>query len=280
MVSFVRQIGSFFSLCLLACSLGCAHTTKEPRDSATKIDPWAEDGIQSVLWLQQSGEYEALCYQAFNLARLRLEQAGTNLPGQRLAVIVDIDETLVDNSSFRVRQIRNRESYSSKAWTNWVNEARARALPGAVDFLRFADRQGAQIFYVSNREEATGGEPTRQNLLTLGFPQLEADHFYLNTGSSSEKETRRRAIAELGQSNTNQFEVVLLLGDNLNDFNAVFEDSIGPIRTGHVADFQEEWGKRFIVLPNPTYGDWENGLYPRGALTEERAKTRRALMRD
>ncbi|MDY6916702.1 MAG: HAD family acid phosphatase, partial [Chloroflexota bacterium] len=137
-------------------------------------------------------------------------------------------------------------------WLEWVDLAGAEPVAGAKEFLDHAASNGVEVFYVSNRPEGQR-EATVENLLSVGFPCADDDHVYLRQAEAS-KESRRQTVAE-------EYEIVLLLGDNLNDFSDVFEDQLVPDRAAAVDSLEDEFGTRFIVLPNPFYGDWEDAVY-------------------
>ena len=231
----------------------------------------------AVLWTQTSGEARALAYQAFTLARmvldqdLRLKRRGG--PGR--AVVVDVDETVLDNSRFQATLVKNRQSYDSQGWTDWVKLEQAEAIPGAVEFLRYAASRGVRVFYVTTRKQVDK-EATAANLKKLGFPDVSDRTLLVRTdAASSSKEPRRQAIGA-------RFRIVLLMGDNLNDFAEVFEKGKTVAdRLAAVDQNKDRFGTRFIVLPNVMYGDWENAVYGYDfKLTEEgKAAKRRNLLR-
>ena len=192
--------------------------------------PQNEHLVMAVLYLQHAAEARALRYQAYALARLRLDEyLQTHTSHKKLAVVVDIDETVLDNAPYEAKLIKANTAYPA-FWKEWCELAEADAIPGAVGFLNYAVSRGVDVFYVSNRRLELL-EPTMENLRRKGFPQVEVGHIYL------------------------------LLGDNLADFAAVFEHQPTRLRNQTVDRLKEEFGKRFIVLPNPMYGDWEGALY-------------------
>ena len=217
--------------------------------------PVREYSVQSVLWQQLSAEYKALCFQAFNIAKLQLDKAieenkNSNKP---LAIVTDIDETLVDNSPFNAKMIKDNVEYHKENWIKWGKLEAATAIPGALEFLKYANSKGVQIFYISNRYKIEEPE-TLRNLAKLGFPNVDTTYIFLKTTTSG-KEQRRQKVLE----NNN---IVMLLGDNLSDFSMLFDKKGTKERDLLVNKFKNEFGKRFIVLPNPMYGDWETkGLY-------------------
>lgn len=224
----------------------------------------------AILWTQASGEARALSYQAFALARMMLERdLRTNRRGRlRRAVVVDVDETVLDNSPFQATLLKNRQGYDPRLWTEWVNRREATALPGAVEFLRYAASRGVRVFYVTNRRTAEK-EATATNLKKLGFPDVSDETLLVRTDGSS-KEARRRAVSA-------RHRIVLLMGDNLNDFAEVFDRSRTVAdRIAAVDRNREQFGTRFIVLPNVMYGDWESAVYGYdNRLTEEEKSARR-----
>ncbi len=230
----------------------------------------SEHMVMSVLWFQTSAEMRALSYQAFNVARMKIERdLSLNRSKKKKAVVVDIDETVLDNSPHMAKLIKENQAFPY-AWADWVSKAQGEPLPGAVEFLNFVVSKDYDVFYVSNRSAETDLERTIVNLTAKGFPQATNDHVLLMKGVSS-KEPRRKNIE-------NTHELVLLMGDNLNDLANVFERKAVPERFAEVDKVHEEFGNRFIVLPNPMYGEWENAVYSfqRGLSDEQKDQARKA----
>ncbi len=217
------------------------------------------DYTTAVLWQQHSGEYRALAFQAFNFARISLlERLKTVGKDKKYCVVVDVDETVLDNSPFQGYEINHGKTFDSKDWNQWTSKGIADTVPGALSFLKFAAAHGVETFYLTNRDtsEMAG---TLYNLKTLGFPNADQAHMLLKT-NTSDKEPRRQAILE-------QYHILLLCGDNLSDFSNVFYRS-GKNTIEQVNALQAEFGTHFIVLPNPMYGDWEKQFYKDSKPTE------------
>jgi len=210
--------------------------------------------LNAILWQQKSGEYTALCYQAFSMAKLKLNEKikAHKKEGLKLAIVTDIDESVLDNSPQQAFDILHNTTYSEKSWLDWTNRAQARALPGAVSFFQWADKMGVQCFYLSNRafKERTS---SIKNLSDVGFPQADTIHVIMKD-SSANKESRREKIRS-------KYSVALLIGDNLNDFDKMFYKQSWLTRCNLVRDNSEMFGDIFIVLPNAGYGDWESAIY-------------------
>src|SRR5258706_11391908 len=200
-------------LALLICSL--VPYTHRP---AQQADNTYIEG--AVLWQQTSGERRALSYQAFALARMMLDRdlrMNRRIRKPR-AVIVDLDETILDNSRFEGMLLQKRVNYNQKDWTDWCNRAEASAVPGAVEFLRYAASRGVSVFYITNRNDSQK-QGTATNLKKLGFPKVNDQTLLVQTDlKNSTKEPRRQNVGS-------RFRVVLLMGDDLNDFSDVFENS-------------------------------------------------------
>ncbi len=221
----------------------------------------AQYNVNGILWQQQSGEYKALCYQAFNLARLRLmEILLTNKDSMPLAIVTDVDETVLDNSPGAAKDILNGRTYADSTWKLWVYYAKAKAMPGAVEFFNYAAQHGVQCFYITNRK-ADLKTATMQNLQQQGFPQVDSLHVMMK-GTGSDKGPRRQEVMK-------NYNVVLLLGDNLNDFDNLFFEKATVERNSNVDKVQSFFGSKYIMLPNATYGDWENALWQGQKLTAE-----------
>lgn len=204
--------------------------------------------LQATLYHQTAAEMRALAYQAFNLARLQLDRelrkAGLS---RQQAIVVDIDETVLDNSPFEGKLIQEGTSYPDY-WAAWIKKQKAEPIPGSVDFLNYADKKGISVFYVSNRHDSLRAA-TKANLKSVGFPQVKDEHIFLKTTTSSKVERRQRI--------SGSHDIVMLMGDNLNDFSAVFEGGTVQERYSKTDSLRKAFGSRFIVLPNAMYGEWE-----------------------
>ena len=228
--------------------------------------PAAPELLNGVLWTQTSVEHDAAYLQAFRLARLMLDRgrvdrtwtAAIEQPAgyERLpaAVILDIDETILDNSPEEGQKFRT--GPRPTLWTDWVKQERATALPGAIEFTHYADSLGVAVFYVTNRDASTK-PATRRNLAQLGFPLNAHTDPILCRGEKPEwgtdKGSRRAAIAA-------RYRILLLIGDDLNDFLSGVRATPDE-RRRLVAAYADRWGERWIALPNPMYGSWETALY-------------------
>lgn len=206
---------------------------------------------QALLWYRRSAEMTACYHQAYQLAEFRLQKKlDSRMPGSStpVAVVLDLDETVLDNSPWEASLLGSAHHFPY-GWADWTAKAEARALPGAVAFLRFADSLGVSIFYVSNRKVHETG-PTLQNMLALGLPQADSTHLLLRDKDRSKK-SRWQQIERT-------HNILLLVGDNLNDFSELFENQTNDRRRQLADSLRQVFGRRWIVLPNPLYGEWEN----------------------
>jgi 5'-nucleotidase (lipoprotein e(P4) family) len=231
----------------------------------------------AVLWQQTSGERRALSYQAFNLARMMLDRdlRMNRKSRQRRAIIVDLDETIIDNIRNQARMVKDGAPFTPDSFTAWANRAECTAIPGALEFLRYANSRGVRVFYITNRKQ-NEREGTMRNLRNLGFPNVNDETLMIRPSDGNlSKEPRRLAVSA-------KYRVVLLMGDDLNDFAAVFENNQTIDGRLAAADRnRKQFGTQFIVLPNPMYGNWESVLYDYNfKLTEaQKAEKRRAALK-
>lgn len=229
----------------------------------------AHENLNATAWVQTSAEYAAAAMQSYALAESRMlegladpgwtaaieqERAG-GFDGLPPAVILDLDETVLDNSAYQARQILDGTEFTSASWNEWVREERAGLLPGAAGFVAAAQANGVALFWVTNRSSEVE-EPTRANLLALGLPVSDAPDTLLTSGEraewTSDKGTRRSHVAATHR-------IVLLIGDNLGDFlSDVNRDR--ETRARAMLEREAYWGRRWIVLPNPQYGSWDGAL--------------------
>jgi len=261
-------VGLFFLVFYLARNQSEPVQTRTlPRTTVPekKLSP-SEQTVMATLWQQQSGEAKALYYQAYHLATLRLNEAIKQKTQKPKAVIMDIDETVLDNTPHQAKLIE-KDTVHPAHWDEWCRLARARPTPGALEFLSEARNKGVEVFYISNRHESLR-EATLQNLELWNFPYADSAHLLLRTDEPS-KEARRKRIAE-------KYEVILLCGDNLADFSDAFEKNTVSERNSEVERLRAEFGRRFIIFPNPMYGDWERVVVGKDDAPAARAKKRKA----
>ncbi len=220
--------------------------------------------LYATLYQQQAAEYRALCYQAFNLASLQLNNEITAGHDYPLAVVVDIDETILDNSPYQAQAIEEGFGYPKK-WAEWVNMAAAKPVPGALAFLQEAAEKGAKVFYVTNRKEEFR-EATLANLKEFGFPDATDGHLLMRT-TTNDKDPRRKMILE-------QYHIAVLVGDNLGDFDGAFDTTDASQRMQLTDAHQDKFGTKWIMLPNAIYGAWVMALhgYEHGIHPDELAK--------
>lgn len=221
-------------------------------NTSNSRDPIVDGKLFTTVWQQRSAEYRALCYQAFNIAKLRIDERSGEISPKPKAIMTDIDETILNNSSYQAHQALLGKDYDDVSWQAWTNMAIADTMPGALHFLQYASSKGIEIFYVTNRNEADR-EGTLKNLKKFNFPNADNDHLLLKQNISS-KEERKKSIEE-------NHSIVLLMGDNMNDLSSFFVKKDAGERIKLADGFASDFGNRFIVLPNPVYGDWETALY-------------------
>lgn len=259
--------------CLLLVSANAPAQTPSRQSSTDN-----EYQTGAILWTQSSAEYRALAFQAFSLAQLRLDQdlaqhRSRRGRAKRPAIVVDSDETVLDNSRFQAELILRGAAYTPQSWTAWCERAEAGAVPGAVDFLNYAFRHGVRVFYITNRRQ-TEKAGTVANLKQLGFPDVSDDTVMIREqGTTASKESRRESVRA-------RYRIVLLIGDNLNDFNDDFAGKSIADRKAQVDRERVEFGSQYIVLPNPMYGDWETAVYGNASNlsdAEKRDRRRAAL---
>ncbi len=239
-------------LCFSACQNTPEDNTVTSEKNKKNI---REYSVQSVIWMQNAAEYRALCYQAFNVAKMRLDLFLTrqDTAGKNLAIITDIDETVLNNSPYQAKLIELNQQYSADTWDDWVQRKTAEAIPGAVAFMKYAKSRGVEVFYVSNRLQSQE-KATIENMKKLGFPYADEAHLLLRKDESAKK-SRFEDVAA-GRT------IILYIGDNLSDFTSKFRAPSTAKRNALADRLQDQFGEKFIVLPNPAYGDWESkGIY-------------------
>ena len=259
--------GFFIVITALGCTSKDATSiqTPQPDYEASHIP----DRLNSILWIQSSTEYQIVSTQSYLLAKVLLDRGledknwtaaveqlddYSQLPP---AIIVDVDETILDNSAYFARLEYAGTYWDNDLWNNWVLEMYASAVPGSVEFLQYAQSNEVMVFYVTNRLHEHE-QATRSNLLSLGFPISDQVDTLLTRKEKknwdSDKTSRRSFVAE-------QYRIILLIGDDANDFVSGANNASSEQRNDVLNKYQEYWGEKWIVIPNPILGGWEFALY-------------------
>ena len=188
--------------------------------------------------------------------RVGATEETNNDPSQPPAIIVDVDETVLDNTAFEARVIAKGITYDSAMWKQWVSEGAATPIPGAPEFLAYAKSRGVTVFYITNRDEDER-PGTTSNLRKVGYPLEEnVQTLLLRENNDSNKSPRRQRVAD-------QYRVLLLAGDDFNDFANVRRASWQD-RDALLLKMKDWWGTRWFMLPNPMYGSWEHAAIGSG----------------
>ena len=215
----------------------------------------AETETMGLLWMRTSAEYRALAYQGYNVAMNAVKMAVTDPSHQRkpLAIVLDADETVVDNTKLMGESIVNGNGrFDAPWWRQAVHQGKSQAMPGAVEFLNEVHKQGVEIFYVSNRYAPVNLDVTIQNFKELGFPSVDKDHVLLFE-KDSDKQPRFDMIAK-------KYYVVVYMGDNAGDFPIGTKGKTLAERNAIIDNHKEDFGTTFVVFPNPAYGSWVSSL--------------------
>jgi len=226
------------------------------------------DMLNAEVWMQTAIEYRANCLTVYALAKLRLDEALAdknwtaydqtgdyqNLPP---AVILDLDETALDNSPYEASLVVNGAHFNPKTWGDWIKAGQAKAVPGAVEFTRYAASKGVKVFFVSNRN-ADQKAATQRNLTALGFPMggnvdtllLQKDRAEWSSGA---KGVRLAYIAK-------DYRVLLMFGDQIGDFSDRYNTSLAD-RAALFETLKTHFGHDWMILANPAYGSFESAPY-------------------
>lgn len=264
----MRFILTFF-LILIYFALASCNPPSTPPPSA--IGNPLEYTNLAITYTQQSAEYRALCFQSYNLASYKLQEKLKSYKGKKKpAVVLDIDETILDNSKYIAWCLKRGVGYDKETWKQWTEMAQADTVAGAVAFLKLANKLGVNIIYISNRK-VIELQSTIVNMHKFGLPQIDSTNFLLKTDESN-KEKRRQLVLK-------KYEVLLLIGDNLNDFSEIFEGKLRDERYVITNQNQSKFGVDYILLPNVMYGSWESAIYGyETMLTEQQKDSIRAVV--
>lgn len=270
----IMRTATLTSVILLASCASVRHATMSEPDPTALL---AQQGSDAVLWQHASAESYWLYHQTYEYATWRLESALKDIDAEKqmadaneldrrpLAVVVDIDETVLDNSPYQVNAIRRGRTFDQNDWREWTDKAEAKASPGALEFLLFAKSTGCEVFYITNRDIREKAS-TLKNLGDLGFPFADEAHLLLMEGTSDKTERRSKVAAT--------HRIVLLVGDQLRDFDERFKDRSSRYGRDAVDTMHDSLSQYFILLPNPMYGTWRDAVQGKGTDAEKHARMR------
>lgn len=259
------------SMTLVLSLAGCGQPNQEPSstfstESSTKqvsvTNDFRKESYVNGTIYQLSAEVKALQQQAYDLARIRLDEklAHKEQYSKPLAIVSDIDATLMDDATYMADIIQREVPWDNGPWDYYydaIASTGCKALPGAVEFCTYAAGQGVEMFYITNRDHDKL-DLTIQQLKRAGFPNADADHVQVMNKEGSSNKTERRANV------TKDHDVLFYMGDNIGDFTADFERELGPIKRAEMAtadQYKDLWGDKWIVLPNATYGDYVGAVW-------------------
>lgn len=252
-------------------------TPVAPAVSANEPPIIGREGVTATLWFQTAVERQAATLAVYRAATARLpaarkathetaslEQAAQGgFARKPPAIVLDVDETVVDNSPYEAWRIQAGKPYDSASWAAWVASAQATAIPGAPEFIARARALGFRVVFVTNRTCPANGPygpdglhaacPQKAQTLAnlervLGRPVAPGDLMLRGDRADwaeSDKSARRLAVARTHR-------IAMLVGDDLNDFVP---------RAKYVEqDHANRWGLTWVPIPNPTYGSWGDSL--------------------
>lgn len=246
------KLWKFFVATVMCGSLamGTAYAADNNEGTVMPLQQQVNDqAVLALLWMQRSAEYQACSYQAYNALKTTILEASQEKGSRKQAIILDIDETILDNTPYKAKSVGTTIGKARGAFSKWVAKEKAEVLPGAVKTLQLAHKKDIELFYVSSRSAKKDMEATINNLKKYGIPNADEQHLFLYTGNSNKEES----FAKIEK----QYEVIAYVGDNLLDFPLKAIKASEAERATLVAKNSAKFGKKFIILPNPDYGSWE-----------------------
>jgi 5'-nucleotidase (lipoprotein e(P4) family) len=241
------------SLAIASCAVAACGPHTPPAPASQPMSSTTTVARKDIHWFRSSAEYRGITLEVYRDAGDHLAELTRGFAPQSWAVILDADETVLDNSLHERRLADRNESFTETEWARWVRERAATAVPGAVEFTRKVRALGGRVAIVTNRADSLCG-PTRDNLRSIG---VEADVVLCQPVGQSDKNPRFQKIQNgTAAPGVAALKVVEWLGDNIQDFPALTQ-AVRMVPGGY-ADF----GVRYFLLPNPMYGSWEKNAEP------------------
>lgn len=245
-----------------------APEKKAMTKGVAKTPPVVDERLQSMLWVQTSLEYRASCAQAYAGATRALD-AGLAAPRHTAAteqvnkpcrfkppaIILDVDETVLDNAPMQARLVANGTSFNREQWNEWCLDSSAKLIEGVGPFLKYARSRGVTVFFVTNRSSELDAATAKNLTNELGYEVTP--EMVMCKGErpewTSNKSSRRTVVADTHR-------IILLIGDQFGDFIQI-EEGTPEERVEAGKSYMTQLGRSWILIPNPNYGDWEQALY-------------------
>jgi len=244
---------------------GCSEVTECDADLQNAL-------LWAVAWKQSAAEYGALCYQAYNVARMQLDTALVTPHDKPLAVIADMDDTILHAASYWGHLVSmNRDFFDDAIWDAWIPKNLVTAVPGSIEFFRYCEANRVEAFYVTSRDQGERSfELALGHLKLLNFPYADPKHLTVFRDSSDKSPAREQLAAS--------HDIALLIGDNLNDYKRDYYVTDIDQRMALMQRDRDDFGRKFIVLPNPTDGHWVRAIFGESepAPTEENRRKLKA----
>ena len=241
------------SCVLLVVALGACASKQAPVPVSAPQVATATQTPQApneIRWVLESAEYQAAVIQVYRLATARVEQAVAKRPAGSWGVVLDADETVLNNSMYQLERAKQGLAFSADSWNAWVKRREATPLPGAAAFLNRVRALGGKIAIVTNRLHSECDD-TRAVFDTY---KLVFDVMLCRPdGTPSDKNPRFEAVANGSTTaSSTALDIVAFVGDNILDFPKMAQAArkIG-------APAFTEFGVRFFLVPNPMYGSWQ-----------------------
>ena len=232
-----------FILCLLfySCSVNFEIDSSKKDSSVEKEKIKKIKLPNDIRWVTNSSEYQILCEQTYENAWDHLSKTLETADSQS-AIIMDLDETVLDNSKYQIGLVKKNESYNPESWSLWVNLKQADLLPGAKKFIDKVRNTNVRIIFLSNRM-AKNETPTIENMKSLNIYQ-DNDIFMLRIDKPDKKHIRRAEVFNVTgrMKNIGPMKVLAYFGDAKHDFPDSNNEYI--------------FGKNMFMFPNPMYGKW------------------------
>lgn len=224
-----------------AFTLACTPRTPEVTPAPTATLP------KQLRWFRSAAEYPAITLQVYRQATAAVLARGAALPAGSWAVILDADETVLDNSEYERRNAIAGTSFADSTWDEWVRERSATPIAGAVPFIQAVQAAGGRIVIVTNRGENVCDD-TRANLEQVG---VRGALVLCKTVTSDKLPRFEMVRAGTAPGGGGPLTIVAWVGDNIQDFPGLTQRARGD------AALMEPFGSRWFILPNPLYGSWE-----------------------
>lgn len=224
----------------------------------------SQRNYQAVKWYRNSAERNTNYIQTYKLALEKTLKKSKQLKPYSWGVILDIDETVLDNSEYNYQNVINHTTYSQESNYTYMESAVSIAIPGAKNFTCNIKKHKGYVALVTNRDAKFAPQVINATVRNLKQQGICFDTVLFSTGSS-DKNPRFKAVNSGNYKSITttkklpKIKVLAYFGDNIQDFPNITQKE-AYLESQSLA-YHKKFGDEYFILPNPVYGSFDKNSF-------------------